>query len=428
MTPLSALLLRVFAPFAAGYFLSFLYRAVNAVLAPELLRDLAIGPSSLGLLTAAYFIAFASFQLPLGVLLDRFGPRRVEALLLLVAALGAFCFARADSMAELILGRALIGLGVSACLMAAFKAYTQWFAAEQWPLINGFQMAAGGLGALAATSPVQWLLQWTDWRGVFVGLGLCTLAVSALVLLVVPERGAAAKGETFADQARGVAIVFTDHGFWRIAPLTALSQASLFAVQGLWAGPWLKNVNHLDPPAVVQMLFWIALAMVSGFIGLGALAKHLQQRGVPVLVSAVAGMVLFMAAQLLLLVAPTRWATPIWLGFGFFGTSGIIAYAALSQSFPARLAGRVTTAINLLVFVAAFAGQWAIGVIVGWQPDAGPGQLPASGLQTGFAVLLLCQICALIWFVSAGRRNRSIDPVHQELPPNDGPAGAVSPK
>jgi len=428
MTPLSALLLRVFAPFAAGYFLSFLYRAVNAVLAPELLRDLAIGPSSLGLLTAAYFIAFASFQLPLGVLLDRFGPRRVESLLLLVAALGAFCFARADSMAELILGRALIGLGVSACLMAAFKAYTQWFAAEQWPLINGFQMAAGGLGALAATSPVQWLLQWTDWRGVFVGLALCTLAVSALVLLVVPERGAAAKGETFADQARGVAIVFTDRGFWRIAPLTALSQASLFAVQGLWAGPWLKNVNHLDPPAVVQMLFWIALAMVAGFIGLGALAKHLQQRGVPVLVSAVAGMVLFMAAQLLLLVAPTRWATPIWLGFGFFGTSGIIAYAALSQSFPARLAGRVTTAINLLVFVAAFAGQWAIGVIVGWQTAAGPGQLAASGLRTGFAALLLCQICALIWFVGAGRRSRSIDVVHQELPPNDGPAGAVSPK
>jgi MFS family permease len=175
MTIVPSSLLRVFLPFAAGYFLSFLYRVVNAVLAPELLRDLGLGSSSLGLLTATYFIAFASFQLPLGVLLDRYGPRWIEALLLLIAALGAFCFSRAESIGQLILGRALIGFGVSACLMAAFKAYTQWFSAERWPLINGLQMAAGGLGALAATSPVQWMLRWTDWRGVFLGLALLTL-------------------------------------------------------------------------------------------------------------------------------------------------------------------------------------------------------------------------------------------------------------
>jgi MFS family permease len=407
MKPLSALLLRVFTPFAAGYFLSFLYRTVNAVLAPALLRDLDMGPSALGLLTAAYFIAFAAFQLPLGMLLDRFGPRRVESLLLLVAALGAFCFARADSIAQLALGRALIGLGVSACLMAAFKAYTQWFAADQWPLINGFQMAAGALGALAATTPIHWMLQWTDWRGVFVGLSAVTVGISALVLLVVPERGDDAKGETFADQAQGVKTIFTNRVFWRIAPLTAFSQGTFFAVQGLWAGPWLKHVNHLDPPAVVRMLFWIALAMAAGYISLGALAHRLQQRGATVLSTSVAGMVLFMAAQLLALAGPAHWNTPIWLGFGFFGASGIVAYAALSQSFPMHLAGRANTALNLLVFVAAFVGQWAVGVIAGWQPADAPGQLSAYGLKTGFAVLLFAQICALVWFIAAGLRDRS---------------------
>ena len=139
--------LRVFVPFAGGYFLSYLYRVVNAVIAPDLVIDLGIGPSALGLLTSTYFIAFASSQLPLGVLLDRFGPRRVEAFLLLFAGLGAFLFSWSGTLAGLVAARAFIGFGVSACLMAAFKAYTLWFAREKWPLVNGFQMAAGGFGA-----------------------------------------------------------------------------------------------------------------------------------------------------------------------------------------------------------------------------------------------------------------------------------------
>lgn len=406
MTRVPASLLRVFLPFAAGYFLSFLYRTVNAVLAPELLRDLGMGSSSLGLLTSTYFIAFASFQLPLGVLLDRFGPRRIEALLLLVAALGAFCFARADSIAQLIIGRALIGLGVSACLMAAFKAYTQWFAADHWPLVNGLQMAAGGLGALAATSPVQWMLQWTDWRGVFLGLALLTLLVAALVLFVVPDKQVKGGGERFDEQLLGIREVFTSLRFWRVAPLTAFSQAAFFAIQGLWAGPWLKDVVHLEARAVVAMLFWIAVAMVAGFIVLGALAGRLQRLGISVLTSAVAGMCLFMVIQVLLIAGPAEWSAPLWLCFGFFGTSGIISYASLSQSFPVHLAGRVSTAVNLLVFVAAFAAQWVIGVIVGWWPELGKGQFAAPGLRVGFAFILACQVGALLWFFLAGRRGR----------------------
>lgn len=410
MTPLATLLLRVFTPFAAGYFLSFLYRAVNAVLAPELLRDLGMGPSALGLLTATYFIAFASFQVPLGVLLDRFGPRRIEALLLLVASLGAFCFARAETITQLLVGRALIGLGVSACLMAAFKAYTQWFATERWPLINGMQMAAGGLGALAATAPVQWLLPWAGWRGIFLGLTVCTIVVAGLVFWLVPEKESQTAGERFGDQIRAIGAVFTSAVFWRIAPLTALSQATLFAVQGLWAGPWLKAVSRLEPDAVVATLFWMAVAMVAGFIGLGALATQLQRWGVPVLRSAVTGMVLFMMVQMLLLVDPEGRITPLWVGFGFFGTSGIIAYAALTQHFPVHLAGRVNTAVNLLVFMAAFTGQWLVGVIASWWPQAGPGQVAAAGLRAGFACLLICQVCALIWFVVAGRKMGNATP------------------
>jgi MFS family permease len=181
-------LFRVFFPFAAGYFLSYLYRVVNAVIAPDLVGELSLAPASLGLLTAVYFITFASFQLPLGILLDRYGPRKVEACLLLFAGLGAYIFSQSTSLTGLIVGRALIGFGVSSCLMAAFKAYTLWFPKDKWPLVNGFQMAAGGLGALAATSPVEFALGFTDWRGLFVILAIATIASATVVFFVVPGK------------------------------------------------------------------------------------------------------------------------------------------------------------------------------------------------------------------------------------------------
>ena len=192
--------LRIFVPFALGYFLSYLFRVVNAVIAPNLAADIGVDPSQLGLLTAAYFISFASFQLPLGVLLDRFGPRKIEAFLLLFAAAGSFVFAKADSLMGLVLGRALIGFGVSACLMAAFKGFVLWFPSEQWPRVNGFQMAAGGLGALTATAPVEAALGVTDWRGIFYLLAVLCLVVAAAVFFVVPEKKIQTTGIRFGDQ------------------------------------------------------------------------------------------------------------------------------------------------------------------------------------------------------------------------------------
>ena len=400
--------LRVFVPFAAGYFLSYLYRVVNAVIATDLVGDLGIGPSALGLLTATYFISFASSQLPLGVLLDRFGPRRMEAFLLLFAGLGAYLFSRSGSLAGLVVARAFIGFGVSACLMAAFKAYTLWFPKEKWPLVNGFQMAAGGLGALAATAPVEAALQVTDWRGVFMVLAVLTLMVAVTVYTVVPEKPSSGAGESFKHQLQGVRKVFASLEFWRAAPLTTMSQASFLSIQGLWAGPWLKDVAGLERMAVANVLLWIAVAMILGFILLGSLAERLSRSGVSVLATAVTGMILFMGIQVLVLVAPVRWAMSIWMLFGFFGTSGIIAYAALSQRFPVHLSGRVTTAVNLLVFIAAFMGQWAIGAIIGrWSVDAS-GRYALAGYRTGFFAMLAIQTIALLWFFTASRiiRNR----------------------
>ncbi|MDK9707460.1 MAG: MFS transporter [Desulforhopalus sp.] len=395
-----ATLLRVFLPFAAGYFLSYLYRVVNAVIAPDLIADTGIGPSALGMLTAVYFITFASFQLPLGVLLDRYGPRRVEAALLLIAALGALIFSSATQLFGLVLGRACIGLGVSACLMAAFKAYTLWFEKAKWPLINGLQMAAGGLGALAATSPVEAALKITDWRGVFMGLAILTLAAAGAVFLIVPEKpGLNEKKENLNNQILGIKEIFTSRMFWRTAPLTTASQAAFMAIQGLWAGPWLTHIGKLSRAEVADTLFWVAAAMVAGFIILGTLAERLSRRGIGVAITAVVGMSLFMLVQVLLMVQPTGWLFPLWLAFGFLGTSGVVAYSALSQDFPVHLSGRVTTALNLLVFVAAFVAQWAVGAIIGlFTVDVGQA-LTVTGFNAGFGLLLLFEFAGLVNFL-----------------------------
>jgi MFS family permease len=406
MASQSLTLLRVFLPFAAGYFISYLYRVVNAVIAPDLVADIGVGPSSLGLLTATYFIAFASFQLPLGVLLDRFGPRKVEAVLLVFAALGAAIFARAESLTGLVIGRAFIGFGVSACLMAAFKGYALWFSQEKWPLVYGFQMAAGGLGALAATSPVEASLQFTDWRGVFLGLALLTLLTAVAVLFIVPEKKIEVVGESLQNQLRGIREVFTSRTFWRAAPLTTMSQAAFLAIQGLWAGPWLSHIAGFDRKEVADLLFWIAVAMIAGFITLGSIAEQLGKRGISVTTTAVTGMTLFMLVQLLLIFGPVDWCVPVWLAFGFLGTSGIIAYSGLAQSFPIQLSGRVTTAVNLLVFIAAFAGQWAIGGIIDFF-GTGETTLSPQGFNAGFLLLLLLEFGGVVLYLVVGRKQKT---------------------
>jgi MFS family permease len=405
--PLSAAAVvgRVFLPFAAGYFLSYLYRSVNAVIGPDLTRSLSLDPSQMGLLTSTYFLAFASSQLPLGLLLDRFGPRRVEAALLLFAAAGALAFALAGGLTELVVGRALIGFGVSACLMASFKANVLFFDRQRLPLVNGVIMASGGLGALSATAPVEAALHITDWRGVFLVLAGLTLAEAVALFLLVPERKGAASAGTLGHQLREMGQIYGSALFWRQAPLPMVSQAAFMAIQGLWAGPWLRDVARLDRGAAADHLFAMAAGMVAGFILMGALAERLSRLGIPPVRVAAVGMALFLADEALIASGWTGAPYPMWLAFGFLGTSGTLMYAALSQQFPPNLAGRVNTALNLLVFVAAFAAQWGMGQVIDLWPKGGLGY-PPEAYRAAFGMMLALQGLALVWLALGRSRSQ----------------------
>jgi sugar phosphate permease len=395
------MLLRVFLPFAFGYFLSYLYRVVNAVMAPNLVADVGLDASALGLLTSAYFLTFGIFQLPLGMLLDRFGPRRSEALLLLFAALGALVFATADSAGVLTLGRALIGLGVSACLMGAFKAFVLWFPKERLPLVNNLQMAAGGLGALAGTAPVKLALQITTWRGVFVVLAILTASVALAIFLVVPERGEHKTDARMAEQFRGVVEIFSSRVFWQVAPWTVAVQATFLSVQSLWLGPWLRDVAGLERATVASYLALVACAMISGWVIIGFVTDRVSRFGIRPISIAAIGMSGFMLLLLPLIFEWTAAALPVCMLFGFFGTAGILPYAVLSQSFAPQLAGRVNTSLNLLVFIGAFAAQWGIGALIDlWPRTAGGGYAPA-GYRVALLVMFALQMAGMIWFALA---------------------------
>lgn len=395
------IVLRVFLPFAAGYFLSYLYRTINAVLAPPLASALQLDASDLGLLTSVYFLTFAAFQLPLGVLLDRFSPHKVESLLLLLASAGALLFALSDGLHDLVLGRALIGLGVSACLMASLKTFVLWFPSPRLPAVNGWILAAGGLGALTATAPVEWVMESASWRGVFAGLSVLTLLVSLILYLVVPERPVVAKAGGLKSQWHGIVEVYTSRVFWRLAPISLLSIAAHMAIQGLWAGPWLKDVAGLDRMAVADHLFWMAAGMVAGFLSIGTLAYRLSRLGIHPVAIAIAGMAIFIILQLVIALGYTGASLSIWACFGFFGTAGTLSYAILSQAFPPELAGRVNTALNLLVFVGAFVLQWGLGAVIGLWPGATGGYTP-DGYGAAFGLVVILQFVALIWFWYAG--------------------------
>ena len=387
--------LRVLLPFAFGYFLSYLFRVVNAVAGPPLAAEIGLDAGDLGLLTSIYFLTFGAFQLPLGVLLDRYGPRLVEATLLLFAAAGAGLFALAGDLTSLMIGRGLIGLGVSACLMAAFKAYSLAVPTARLPLVNAIHLAAGGLGALAGGAPSEFVLQAAGWRALFFGLCGLSLLAAMLLAVFVPGQKREAAGERLGDQLRGVIGVFTNPAFVRIAPLSVACLGTALAIQGLWAGPWLRDVAGLSSAMAASVLSLMAVAMVAGFLVFGAITERLRNYRISTLQVTVAGMIVAAGTQALIIVVPAALAPYAWYSYAFFGTAGVLVYPVLTAAFAGHLGGRVITAVNFLVFALSFAVQWAVGEAI----DAlSPGQGVAGAYQTTFAVLIALQVAALAWF------------------------------
>lgn len=389
--------LRIFLPFAFAYFLSFLFRVVNAVIAPDLIDEIALSASNLGFMTSAYLLCFASFQLPLGILLDRYGPRRTEACLLIVAAVGAFVFAHAESVTGLVVGRGLIGFGVSACLMAAFTSFARWFPTEKLAFVNGLQAAAGGLGAVAGTVPVELALGWTDWRVLFLFLGALTLGAAGFLYLAVPRRNEVGAGGTFFDQIRGTVDVVRSRVFRAVMPATVICQASFLSIQTLWTGPWFRDVAGMERGQAAEMLMAIAGALVVGMVAFGVMSQTLSRRGVSPERFMAVSMASFCLVLAAISFAPVDMVVFLWVVFGFMGGSVYLPFAVMVSHFPRAYAGRVATAVNVISFTTAFILQWAIGVVVDLWPRPDGDRFAAEGFTTAFASIAALQMLCILW-------------------------------
>lgn len=402
----TGLVLSVLGPFAFGYFLSYVFRTINALMAAPLARDLHISPSDLGLLTSMYFLATTAVQLPVGALLDRYGPHRVQAPFLLVAALGALIFAFAGGLAALMVGRLLIGVGIATALMAGLKAVVVWFPAERIAFANGLIVMVGALGAVAATVPADLLLSAIGWRNVFLVLAALCVLSAVLIVVVVPGRPRQSHGATGVANV-GLLAIYRDPRFLRLAPLSALVVGTAWSLQGLWIAPWLADVERLGRDAVVADLLLMGLALAAGALALGSCAEWARRRGMARehVLSALA--LLFILAQLALIArAPVPIAACL-VVIAIAGAATVLSYAIIPEYFPKQMSGRANGALNVLHMFGAFLIQWMTGALVSRWPQI-DGRPPVEAYQATFELAVVMQAIALAWFLWPRTRSRPV--------------------
>lgn len=394
----------VLLPFTAGYFLSYMFRTINAVIASDLGAELGLSAADLGLLTSVYFLVFAVAQLPIGALLDRLGPGLVQSTLMLFASAGALVFALADNFVGLVIGRGLIGLGVAVALMAGVKAIVTWFPSDRQTLATGSMVMLGGLGALTSTGPAELMVQAVGWRGLFLVLAGLSALAALLVLLVAPEWHSSA---TPKPAAASFISIYRDRRFWRVAPLCALGIGTSWSLQGLWAAPWLRDVDGLDRAATVHHLSVMALAVCAGGLVLGAAADRLRRAGVKTESLLVSALGLSMLAQAALIL---RWPLPSllpWTIIAGAGAATVLSYALMGEYFPKAISGRANGALNLLHVGGAFVLQSTTGFIIEQWPETA-GAYPAEAHQVAMAIPLVLQLVAVGWFAVPRRRSNFV--------------------
>lgn len=393
---------RIFVVFAIGYFLSYSFRSLGPLIAPELARELSLNARELGLLGSTYFLAFFLAQAPIGIAMDRFGPARVNGVLFIAAALGSAIFAVGHDMVTLSIGRALIGLGVAGALMTSFKAFVIWYDPRHREVLTGAVTAVGGLAAMLSATPAEWLMRQSDWRGLFWLLVACSGLAALLLFTAVPGDGgrpAATGGE---GAVGGYGHVLGSRIFIAYAPLAFFGSGGFSAIQSLWAGPWLVEVAGLSRPRAAEVLFVYGFALFAGNLAVGAIGSRLQSRPGASRLWYI-GSLAVAAVSLCTIITNAFPASSLpWLAYGITLGASMLAYPALTRAFPAAITGRVVTSYNMVMFLGGFVLQFGLGAVIQALVDGGWARPQAY--QGAFAMLLAAQLAALTWFVVASRR------------------------
>ncbi|MES2399529.1 MAG: MFS transporter [Pseudomonadota bacterium] len=392
----------VFLAFAAAYFCSALVRAINATLSPVLTQDFSLHARDLGLLAGGYFLGFAAVQLPMGKWLDSYGPKRVSVCFLAVAVIGCLAFSVATSFTGLLVARVLVGVGVSACLMAPMTGYRRWFDAPSQLRATSWMLMTGSLGMLASTLPVQWLLPLMGWRPLFwILAALILLAILAIAWLAPAWQLSAPSQQDKASSS--YADVWASRYFRKLLPLAVFNYGGMVAIQTLWATPWMIRVAGYTPLEAATGLFYLNATMLVTFWSWGMVSPWLARNGF----SADRLMTWGLPLSLLVL-AVNIWggARTGWVGWAAFCMASSVlglAQSSIGLAFRPALAGRALSAYNLGIFGGVFIVQWGIGLMI--DGFAGLGWSTVASFQAAMSVFLCCCIASYVYFASVTADN-----------------------
>jgi predicted MFS family arabinose efflux permease len=399
----------IFLCFASGYFLSFALRQINAVLAQPMMTEFGLTNAQLGSLSSAYFMSFALMQLPLGLWLDRFGSRRTHSLLLLFAVAGCVLHACATGYAQLWIGRALIGVGVSGALMAALRAFRYLYPADKQQPLAAWMLAAGSMGALSTTLPVQLALPLFGWRGVFWIAAVCLFLSAIAIFFLLPKNETTSRTEKFSSYRD----IFAEPYFWRFGVLSIVVHGSFVSLQSLWMGPWLVKVVGLTPTQSAQTLFAYTAVLMIGFLLLAKVSARLADAKVLKTVCVSSGLAISCLLLIALLPGKVWW---LWFGYAIAGLSFTMIQTHVAMQFTDEQSGRALAAYNLLIFVGAFFAQWLFGVLIDalkttfQEPDAFRGAMIVS-----VSVQALALAVTLLWKVQPPKTRRLVNKVEAPI-------------
>lgn len=388
------------------YMISQFSRHSTGVIAPDLARELNLAPQDLGVLSGAFFIAFAASQIPVGLMLDRYGARISMTVLMVFAIAGSLLFASAQSLSALSLARVLMGIGCSCMLMGPLMIYTRWFSRARFATLSGIHIAAGNVGAVMATAPLAFIAQWAGWRSAFSGLAVITVCMGILVWLIARDAppGAREAAPPLHDRAReslwqslmGLGDVLRNPSLPYLLFLQFVALGSMASIMGLWASPYLHDVYGLDGPERGSVLMVMSLSAATGLLFWGPMDMHLDSRKVPVLIGTSATAV--MVGALAIVGAPDLMTVTLLLALiGFCNGSTAVVIAHGRAIFPDHLIGRGISLLNMGGMAGAGAFQYAAGLIVG--QFASPGTpAPVEAYRLLFGFLSLSLLLALLFY------------------------------
>ncbi len=385
----------------ASYVLSFFQRFAPAGIAQDLAAAFQTSAASLGVLAGTYFYVYTVMQVPTGILVDTLGPRRILFLGGLVAGGGSLLFGVADSLNGALVGRTLIGLGVSVVFIAMLKIIAVWFEEQRFATVVGMSMLVGNLGSVLAGAPLSWLAQATGWRGVFVGVGIVSLLLGALCWLLVRDRietGPASHGHGV-DRTQvlgGLLSVLKNRATWPAAAVNFGMAGSFFAFGGLWAMPYLTQVHAMTRAVASTHLSVYFAGFALGCLFIGGLSDRLRRRKLVVLFAAHMYGVIW-------LVWLTGMTMPLAASYALFGLMGLstagftLTWACAKEVNPPQLSGMSTSVTNM----GGFLGGALLQPLVGWVMDMSWDGTMANGIRLysaetfKYGFLLLA---AVAWF------------------------------